>query len=74
MRVRITARNGYGDRYGEFHRSGDEVEYIDRLAVKLIGLGVAEAVREPVIETAAVEPTKNTAKRTYKPRTRKGPQ
>jgi hypothetical protein len=73
MKVRIVARDGYGDRYGDFHRNGDEVEYMDRLAVKLIGLGVAEAVREPVIETAAVEPPKNAARRTSKPAPRGAP-
>lgn len=71
MRVRITARNGYGDRYGRRHSLGTVVEYKDDLALKLIRLGVAVAVSEQPVETAELAAPENAARRTSKPRPRR---
>ena len=54
-------RNRYRDRYGVNHKAGDEADYLDHIAVKLIRLGIAVPVRESEIETTAIEPPEKTA-------------
>ena len=75
MKVVIVA-NHYHDRYGVEHERGDEAEYNDQLASKLIRHGIAKPAPKkavPVVETSEKAPPENTAKRTAKPRARKGP-
>jgi len=81
LRLRVTAKGGYSnERRGIDAKFGETLTVDDALAAKLIHHRLAEPApepkRAPVVETAAVEPPANTAKRTYKPkpRTRKGPQ
>jgi hypothetical protein len=72
VRVRIILRDGYGDRFGNFHKCGDVVDLPDIIAAKLLKRGMAVAAPpEPVIETAEVAPPRNAARRTTKPRPRR---
>ena len=71
MRIRIILRDGYGDRFGNFHECGDIVELPDPIAVKLLKRGMAVAAPAPVVvETAEVAPPRNVARRTSKPKPR----
>ncbi len=75
MKVRITRPGGYTDRYGVEHPHGSDADLPDAIAAKLVAHGIAETPPEPpktkaraeVVETAAVAPPENTAKRTKAP-------
>lgn len=67
MRIRITHRAGYGDRFGVHHECGAEWDAPDAIAVKLLNRGLAE----PVIETTTVAPKENAAKRTGRAKPRR---
>lgn len=70
MRVRFLV--DYRDRYGVTHKPGDVAEYIDHLGAKLCRLGVAAPAPVPKkVETMAVEPPQNAARRTTKPTPRR---
>ena len=77
MRVRITRGEGYESAKVKAAK-GDVIEVNDALAAKMFATNWAvpapEPKRAPVVETAAAAPPVNTAKRTGKARTRKGPQ
>lgn len=79
MRLKVITPLTIRDRFGVIHKQGDVFEIRDDIAEKYIRLGRAEPAPEPepepvaapVIETAAVEPSENTAKRTGRPKTRR---
>lgn len=70
MKVQICVRVGYRDRWGNDHKFGDVVDFPDELAAKVLRLGYAVPAA-PTVETAAVAPARNTAKRTTKPKPRR---
>lgn len=75
MRVRIVVKGGYSNpRRGVELPCGEVCDLADGLALKLIRHRIAEPDPAPVLETVAVAPPENAAKRVGKPRTRKGPQ
>ena len=61
----------YRCRLGHDHVAGDQCELPQHVAVKLVRLGYAEAVREAPVERAVKAPSETTAKRVHKTRTRK---
>ena len=61
MRVKITQRQGYGDREGVMHPCGEEMDVSDDLAIKLISNHLAVPVREVKVEKTVVEPPEKTA-------------
>lgn len=66
MKVRIIIPE-YRCRLGHQHKAGEICELPDHVAVKVIGLGYAEAVRARKVETAEKpKPQTNAAKRTGK--------
>ena len=79
MRIKITFLGGHRFKDGAagmgFWPCGAVVDVPDSLGVFLIQQDRAVAAAlPPVVETAEVAPPENTAKRTAKPRARKGPQ
>jgi len=73
MRLRIIASAGWYDvRNDVAYKPGDVIDIDGDRAAKFIRNSIAEPVPEsPQVETAAVEPPKNAAKRTTKPKPRK---
>ena len=63
MKIKITSKQGYGDRFGEFHEFNDVADLPDLIAVKLLAAGIATAVREMPVERAVVEPKEIAGKR-----------
>ncbi len=70
MKVRFVIP-AYRDRYGADHVRGDEWEYADHVAVKLVRLGYAEPVRSHPPEVVVPPAPKTTAKMTGKSKARK---
>jgi hypothetical protein len=68
MRVRIVQKHGYTDRHGLVFEYGDVADVSDDLAVKLLNHRIAVAAPAPKVETAAVAPPENAAKRVSKPK------
>jgi len=54
MKVKITSKGGYRDRFGEFHEFGTIADLPDPIALKLLHHGIAEAVRIPVEVTRPI--------------------
>lgn len=78
MLIRITQTVGYGDRFGVFHPCGAEWDAPESIGAKLVSRGIAVVAEKPktkapaeVVETAAVAPPENAAKRTSKAPARK---
>lgn len=63
MRIRITNKDGYGDRFGVMHEVGSEWDAPDAIAVKVLRLGIAAPVRESPVERAVKSPPETTQKR-----------
>lgn len=67
MKVIISDKRGYHDRAGNAYPFGTVAEFSDRLAVKLIGYGIASPAPAPPVKTAVKAPKENAAKRVSKP-------
>ena len=63
MKIKITARQGYSDRFGDWHEFGDIAELPDHVATKLLAAGIATAVRDKPVERAVVKPKETASKR-----------
>lgn len=81
MRVQITDRRGYATREHKtcphcghvgptMHPCGSTVDLPDALALKLIRVGIAKAVRTAPVERAVKTPAETTAKTQTKPKTK----
>ena len=67
MRLIITQRHGYSDRYGVHHKYGELFVCNEDLATKLLHHHIAIPAPTPEPETVEVAPQENTAKRVHKP-------
>jgi hypothetical protein len=63
MRIRITSRDGYGDRFGVMHKYDEEWDAPDAIAVKVLRMGIAVPVREAPVERAVKAAPEHTQKR-----------
>lgn len=60
--MRLQFKQPYHCRFGHDHKPGDTCELPDHVAVKLLGYGIAEAVRVAPVERAVKTPPEHTSK------------
>ncbi len=62
MKVRITKRDGYGDRWGVMHACGEVVDFPEGTALSIIEHNIAVPVREEETKRPTARPERTVRK------------